>query len=456
MIKKVFKSVKLLMVLAVIPVAKMHAANETEGAGKLELTSSEQQLVDKNNGFAFRLFGKADNCTSMVISPLSITYALSMLNNGATGQTQKEINDVLGFGDASMKTVNDLCHKMMTQCPVLDPLTQVSTANAVFVNQDYQLKPAFMETAQASYDATLENRDFADGRTLDAINLWAGSHTNQMIPKILSESEFDPQAVSYLLNATYFKGAWTQKFDPSQTRSEAFGTSGELIDMMHLRDNMYYAENATYQALRLPYGNKSFYMTMLLPREDKTVADIVAAIDGEHWRTAPTFGIDEVDIKLPKMDVETGLQLNQILVELGIQRAFEPKAEFSEFCDRNTYLSLMKQEARLKMDEEGTEAAAVTVGILPPSFESKTYEFHANRPFLFVISEANSGLILFIGQYAGIAKKNNTTGIQSYKSPMSKSAVYDLQGRRVTATRGNVSIVNGRKGIRGFLRQSQE
>ena len=446
-----FKSVKLAVALvAMVPMTSAYA-DDGQG-GKLELTSSEQQLADKNNAFAFRLFSEVSEETSMVISPLSITYALSMLNNGAAGETRQEISDVLGFGEADLQAVNDLCHKVMTASSALDPLTQVSVANAVFLNKGYQLKPAFAETAQTYYDATLESRDFADGQTLDAINLWASNHTNGAIPAIFDASEFDPTAASYLLNATYFKGAWTQKFDPSNTQSEPFGDSGEQVDMMHMRTRMYYTSNGVFQALQMPYGNRSFNMTLLLPREDKTLGDVVASVSSKPWsKTLLSFGNNNVDIKLPRMDIGSRLLLEKALNALGIRKAFERTADFSEFCEQSTHIDIVKQAAHLKMDEDGTEASAVTgIDSEPPSLEgegSSVYNFHANRPFLFVVSEANSGLILFMGQYLGTGQTNaNATGIQSHRSlPVSEPTIHDLQGRRLSTLQKGINIVDGRK-----------
>ena len=389
-----------LVILLTVPLVDF--AQESMG---LELTTGEQELASQCNGFAFRLFGATRGSGDMAVSPLSVTYALSLLNNGASCETREEISQALGFGNTSLETVNAFCHKVMTTSDALDPQTRMQLANAVFVNEPCQLLPGFQSTATQYYDAWLESRDFHDGQTLSAINQWGSDHTNGMIPEVLNEQTFDPNAVSYLLNAVWFKGTWTLKFDPAETQEEAFGSKGETVPMMYMKKRLYYCENDICQALRMPYGNESFSMTVLLPREGKTLDDVLGHLESEWADSYLRMPWAEVDVKIPRMDITTSLELNKAMKSMGMERAFNAsQAEFPYFCDHDTYVGLLKHDGRLKMDEEGTEAAAITTIIIPPGLEpGTTYEFHADRPFLYVISEATSGLIFFIGQMTGNA-----------------------------------------------------
>jgi len=198
---------------------------------QIELTDEERVLVDSNNDFALRLFRKARGNESMVLSPLSITFALGMVNNAAAGQTLQEINQTLGFGDAGADAINQFCHKLLVESNTLDKDTKALLANTIYSNQDYPLQASFVEKVQQYYDATPETRNFHDGETMDVINQWASDHTEGMIPKMLNEDSFNPNAVSYLLNAIYFKGAWKSKFNPDYTREESFN-GGEAVPMM--------------------------------------------------------------------------------------------------------------------------------------------------------------------------------------------------------------------------------
>ena len=387
------------------------------------LTPAEQEMVNHSNEFAFNLFRQivdsrsADESKkneSIIISPISITYALGMLNNGAAGNTQAQINKVLGFDETGAAGINDFCKKMLDSIPHFDSLTKVMIANNIYVNKNYVLKQDFTQTANTYYSAYPETRDFNDGQTLDVINKWASDHTEKMIEKILDEDSFNPDAVSYLLNAIYFKGMWTRKFKKEDTCQEEFYHAGNSQDvttsyMMNQKGQFNYADIDGYQVLCLPYGNETFNMTIFLPRvtEWETVHALPAVPSIQTWQKLKTGMFGElVDVKLPRIETDTDVNLNEIMSALGMPDAFnQDKADFSGFCDTDTYIGLMKQVAKIKLDEEGTEAAAVTVvGTFEtayPGYQPTAISFNANHPFLYVISENRTGAILFIGQYTG-------------------------------------------------------
>ena len=392
-------------------------------AKTLVLTPAEQEMVNNSNAFAFNLFkqiidsrssDESKKNESIIVSPISITYALGMLNNGAAGNTQAQINNVLGFGDTGAAGINNFCKKLMDSIPQLDPLTKVMISNNIYVNKQYVLKPEFTQTANTYYNAYPETRDFHDGQTMNVINKWASDHTEKMIDKVLDESSFMPDAVSYLLNAIYFKGMWTYKFDKERTSQEEFYHAGNSPDvtlnyMMHQIGNFNYADIDGYQVLCLPYGNQAFNMTIFLPRvtEWETVHALPAVPSVQTWQQLKTRMHGElVNVKLPRIETDTDVDLNEIMSALGMPDAFDSSsADFSGFCDSDTYIGLMKQVARIKLDEEGTEAAAVTVVGMKwyafPGYQPTEISFNAIHPFLYVISENSTGAILFIGQYTG-------------------------------------------------------
>ena len=380
--------------------------NEDNERKDITLTRAEQTLVNSNNDFAFNLFRQVTSQKSEIVSPISITYALGMLNNGAAGETQAEINKVLGFGETGADGINAFCQKMLAEAPKLDKLTKVMIANNIYMNKDYELKPDFISKAKTFYDATPETRDFADGKTRDVINKWCSDHTEGMIPEVLTGDEFDPNAVSYLLNALYFKGAWSEKFDKGNTKNELFhGYNGDTqVPMMHQEHEFNYRESDDCQALCLPYGNNAYSMTILLPKEGKTVSDVLSTLTAETWLQYQWMGNAIVDVRLPRFESKTEVNLNNVMSALGMPKAFTDFAEFPDFCNVSTCIGLMKQVAKIKLNEEGTEAAAVTVigmELTALSSEPRRVSFHANRPFLYVISEKSTGAIFFIGQYMG-------------------------------------------------------
>ena len=417
----------------------------------ISLTDEERKLVQSNNDFAFNLMRQARTEDSQILSPLSITYALGMLNNGAAGKTREEINNVLGFGVAGADGINSFCRKLLTEAPKLDEETTAEIANTIYVNNhwDYQLKEPFIEKAQQYYDATPEARDFYDDATCDVINQWASDHTHGMINKVLSKEEFVlcKDYVSFLLNALYFKGKWASPFNKEYTREESFN-GGTKMPMMYQGGYYMYTENDLYQAIKLPYGNGAYQMTVYLPRQGKNVSDVLDKLDGKSWQFYTNSR--RVALKLPRIETDTEVNLTPIMMALGMPTAFDPDdAEFPDFCNYPTYIGLMKQLAKIKLDEEGTEAAAVTVVVVAPGSASQeqTAEFFATRPFLYIISEQSTGAIFFIGQYMG----DGTTKIANVKQKEKQNGkrIYNLSGQQlqVPPTHG-LYIENGRKVLR--------
>ena len=411
----------------------------------IELTKEERELVKNNNEFAFRLFNKARDDESCIMSPLSITYALGMLNNGADGQTREEINQVLGNVDnaASPELINQFCQKLLTEAPQLDKETTAEIANTIYVNRGtgYELQQGFVDKVNEYYDAQPQALDFYDDATIDIINQWADDHTHGMIPEIVDKTSFDHNAASILLNAIYFKGVWANKFDKAMTQDETFN-GVETQPMMHQMEEFLYTENDLYQAVRLPYGNGAYEMTIFLPRKGKTIGEVLSQMDGKNWR--PRYqSLYQVDLKMPRFQTETELPLNDTMKELGMPTAFTMGAEFPYFGNRDVFISQMFQKAKIELDEEGTKAAAVTEIWMAESACTDVAEFHANRPFFYIISEQSTGAIFFIGQYMG---ENPALAINSPALPLSKAnnTYYDLTGRRVTTPTKGIYIHNGK------------
>ena len=448
------KNVFWLLAAMFIPASAVVAQDDYDEPQQIALSLQERQMVDNNNDFAFRLFRQVRGQVSQVVSPLSITYDLGLLNNGAAGLTRQEICDVLGFGEAGADGVNQFCRKMLTESPQLDEQTRVMISNAIFLNEPRYLLPAFKEKAETYYDATCETRNFHDGETMDVINRWGNDHTMGMIPYILDDDSFDPNAASYLLNAVYFKGTWTLKFDKADTRDESFD-GREPVPMMHLHNFLPYRESDDWQMLQLPYGNGAYRMTVLLPREGKTVGDVLSALDAQMWAAIRWLPMEEVDVKLPRFETTTGVSLVEPMSALGMPSAFNPlTADIPDFCNIPQYISNMFQAAKIRVDEEGTEAAAITVIETNDSAltdEPKQYEFHADRPFLYIISERSTSVIFFIGQYMGEGQgapgPSDLTAPDVQRRPA--APVYDLMGRRLSgAPARGLYISDGRKMVR--------
>ena len=206
----------------------------------IQLTQAQQVFVNDNNTFTLN-FLKAVNETdrsgkSFIYSPLSITYVLGMVNDAATGQTEQELEQALGFHQGGINAVNDYCKNLIDNLPKVDNKVTLNIANAIFLNKNYTLKPQFTQDMQTYYNAKAEALDFGAPETLDHINGWAKEKTNGMIPNILDE--IDPYMVSYLLNAIYFKADWASKFDKNNTKTESFTTDNGKTELPLMHQNV--------------------------------------------------------------------------------------------------------------------------------------------------------------------------------------------------------------------------
>ncbi len=400
----------------------------------LQLTEEQRVFANDNNGFTLN-FLKTVNETdrsgrSFIYSPLSITYVLGMVNDAATGNTEKELEETLGFHEGGIQAVNDYCKNLIDNLPKADTDVELDIANAIFVNKNYTLKPQFEQDMVYYYDAKAEALDFASPKTLDHINGWCKEKTKGMIPSILDDVK--PDMVSYLLNAIYFKADWTKKFDPKNTKTENFATGKGNFEMPMMRQDVYisYVKNETYSAVKIPYGNSLWSMTVLLPEEGKSTDDIINHLaekgfsDVEDYESLynnipgdGVFRTYEVDLKLPRFETASDTNeldggLISLLQQMGIRQAFDDQfAEIPNMCDKPVYIEMMRQKARIKVNEEGSEATAVTVaGMGEATSAGPNHEvdipqamFHANRPFVYVIREMSSGVILFVGKFTGMA-----------------------------------------------------
>lgn len=384
------------------------APNIKYNPGTVKLTAAQQAQVENSNEFAWKFFKEVSKGEQedVFVSPLSVTYALGMLSNGAVGDTQKEILEGLEFRSGKVEDINSLCHQLMIESPKLDKSTQLSMANAVVANKNKPLQPDFKNVVEKQYQALVTNQDFSSPATLSFINQWASDHTQGMVPKILER--INPDRVSYLLNALYFKGIWYRQFDKKRTQQESFTQADGKklsVKMMHQKERFLAAENDNYQTVVLPYGNGSYEMVVLLPREGKDLSSLLQTMDAKKWKDnlKNTYS-SEVDLKLPRFTSAYTRELNDVLKLLGMNAMFDPsKANLTKMSAVSSFVSMVLQKAKIEVDEEGSKAAAVTVIETAPTAvaPSKPILFHANRPFMYAIVEHSTGTIFFMGTYQG-------------------------------------------------------
>ena len=376
----------------------------------LELTTKSAGFVQPGNVFAFHYLDRVNAATQKdyVISPLSLQFLLGMLLDGAQGSTADQICKVLGYGAGETAAVDEYCRSMMQQLPKLDKKTTLAIADAIFVDEGWPLKKSYKTQVANYYEAVVENLDFGNSaKALKVINGWCNEHTNGLIPKVLDDVSKD--MLAYLMNAVYFKSEWTDKFPKGATASETFtDEAGKTtkVKMMKQEEQFLYRETEAFQAVRLPYGNGAFLMTVVLPKGKAKIADITKKLAGTAGDDA-LYGYSscKVDLWLPRFSTDFRMKLNDLLIQMGMPDAFDgSKADFRAMSDYALCLSFVQQDAAIRVDEEGTEAAAIsTAGMFKNTAvgPDKTAVFHADHPFLYLITESSTGAVLFAGRYAG-------------------------------------------------------
>ena len=352
--------------------------NENNPRIQINLSDEEQTLVMSVNDLGFNLFRKVGASESILLSPLGMTYALGLINNGAAGKTRTQINQVLGCDDKKAANINKFCRKMLTETPKLDKLATIDISNEFTSHKNYKPKPAFKEVAKDSYDTKF----------------------------MASESD---QLKFTLVNTINFKGIWTDKFPKAYTQDEMFkGEDGkeQTVPMMNQTHQFFYTENDLCQTLCLPYSNGAYQMIVLLPKEGKTVKEVAQSLTADSWeKMYDQMRRVRVDVKLPRFESESEVNLTGIMSALMPNAFNMKKADFSNLFDLESCIEMIKQKGRIKVDETGTEAWVATAlqgRIAGLDFtKPETIVFHATHPFLYFIREWSTSTIFFIGQYMG-------------------------------------------------------
>lgn len=369
-----------------------------------QLTAAEQQLVSSGNSFGLKLFRElvaVESDTNMFVSPLSIALALGMTCNGARGETQDAMLEALELQGLTLEEMNKSYRSLIDLLRNLDSAVKFRIANSIWHEQTFQAEQEFIELNVTYFDALVSALDFSDPASVGVINSWVDESTNGKIEKILDE--IPSHVIMYLINAIYFKGDWTLQFDPDYTRPDKFTMPDNTLidcDMMHIEEEFAYLDGDGFKMLDLPYGNGAYSMTILLPDSASGVDALAEQLTDENWATwLSLLKKQELPVYLPRFELEYSIRLNDVLSTLGMGIAFDPF--LADFAGINKGGDLFIDEVRhktyVKVNEEGTEAAAVTsVSIGFTSFIP--LQFRADHPFIYVIRENDSGTVLFIGK----------------------------------------------------------
>jgi serine protease inhibitor len=376
-----------------------------------DLTPIEQQLIDASNSFSFALWSRVSEAQAnqnVFISPLSASFALGMALNGAAGESFDQMRTALQVGGVSQQDINVGFKSLTSLLTSLDPSVTTRIANSIWYRQTFPVNQSFVDAGKSYFDAEVAGLNFNDvSGSLATINGWVSQKTNGKIAKVLDD--IDSSEVMFVLNALYFHGNWREKFDPSKTTDDRFTTAPgvtQSMRLMHRQDTILYAETPSYQAVDLPYGNGAFAMTVVLPKTASDIESVSAALTQASWRSLlSSFVSEKVDLSLPKFSLGYERSMNDDLRALGMVAPFVPDAaDFTRMSPlgKQIFISLVKQNTFLNVDEEGTEAAAVTVVGFSVTSVGSSPVMRVDHPFLIVIHERLSGTVLFMGKIVRI------------------------------------------------------
>ena len=378
-----------------------------------ELSVAERQVRDASNGFALTLFERLNAAgagENVFVSPLSVSMSLGMVLNGTAGETRNQMRRTLGFGESDLAAIQGGYRDLSRLLLGLDPATSFQIANSIWYAQHYTFLPSFLEAGKTYFDAEIRGVDFTDTEgTKRAVNDWVSTKTNGRIPTIIEQVR--PDDVMYLINAIWFKGSWRSRFDKARTRDGEFtradGSRQTVRIMSQEVDTsagFRHFADATVEAGELPYGNGAFAMTILMPPRGASIDAFATSLTPERWNAIVGSLQDRngMIVELPKFTMTYKRELKDDLIALGMTDAFDPgRADLTAMsAGGGLYVGFVTHKAFVAVDEEGTEAAAVTnSGIRETSMPAG---FHVDRPFVFAIRERLSGTVLFIGKVAKI------------------------------------------------------
>ena len=346
--------------------------------------------------------------TNLFISPASIAVALAMTSNGAQGATRDAIlktlhADSLSADSQSIDPFNAANRALVAELGHATSV-QLSMANALWLEQGFPVEPSFQQILEKDYGAQAENVDFRNPAALQTINGWVAKQTGDRIPKLLDQ--IDPSTLVMLTNAVAFKGKWTVPFDPKATQPHDFNcANGKVLSVPMMKHTAEYAHAGAngLEAIRLPYTDGAFAMYVILPKDAGRMQSFIDQLTPEAFnQLTSSLQTGKGTIELPRFTIKFGATLNTALKKLGMGIAFGDTADFAGIQkSRQLQISEVRHASFLRVDEEGTEAAAATsIGIRPLAMRVEPPPFHmvVDRPFFVAIRDERSGQILFTGR----------------------------------------------------------
>lgn len=411
---KKIKSVTLIAVLFLATAACNKNDEENKIPSEITMTEKSADIIAADNQFGFELFQKVnaslDEPKNTMISPMSVSLALAMVYNGTDGDTKKQMEDMLHKSGMTPDEINENYKELVAALSSHDPKVELAISNAIFYKNTFPVKNEFITTNQNYYNAEVAGLDFSQTtETLNKVNGWVNTNTKGKIEKILDKVR--DKDIMYLLNAIYFNGEWQYRFNSKETTNMPFTKEDNQVvqaPTMTIENKFNYFSNQTFQMLEIPYGSGKYSMLVFLPTSGKTTNDVISMLNPGNmtdWLSRMT----ELNRKLylPKFEFKFDQSLVDVLKALGMTDAFsDVKANLTGISDAaQLSISEVMHKSYIKVDERGTEAAAVTEVTIIYTSTGQDNSFRVDHPFVFAIREKDTKAILFIGKMMNPTQK---------------------------------------------------
>jgi serine protease inhibitor len=408
------KKIVAILLLALFPVIACDEKEDVRvGPKEIKLSAGQKELIEGGNRFGLNLYrqilseeGAGEN---VFISPLSVHLALSMAWNGADADTRAQMMEVLGFPERSDEEINQSISKLIADLLSVDEKVETGIANSIWYREGFDVKPGFLKVNSEHFNARVSALDFDNPQSKDIINAWVAEQTKDRISEIVDQ--ITPEHVMFLINAIYFKGIWSTEFVKDNTREREFylhNGSVRQVMTMETEGEFGYAARDGYRVAELPYGQGNYSMLVFIPDEETGIEGMTDVLTPGEWNLLPdVLKKQTVNVRMPKFTFKYETELNDPLKSLGMTDAFsEHLANFEKLVELppmlNIYISKVMHKTFVEVNEEGTEAAAVTsvefvVTSAGPDIP-EVIRFYVDRPFMIAIKEKYTNSIIFIGR----------------------------------------------------------
>ena len=370
----------------------------------IDLTADQVSLITSENSFALDIFKKvienSSETENIIVSPLSISSALSMTLNGANGATRTAMLDALRVNGLTPEIINSSYKDLTKALLNVDNRVLISVANSVWTEKNFVVKKPFINILTQYYSAESKSFDATDPLVPKQVNSWIESKTNGLIKNMLDK--LDQNTVMLLINAIYFKGKWKSQFDKGNTVQGAFyksdGVSAQVPMMKQTSEFKIYSGEG-FTLAEFPYGHGNFVMDVILPSGNNGIKNIIPLINDNSFKGwIDQMAIRKTYLAFPKFKYGYKKELKSILSDMGMGIAFTDNADFSNISDISLLISFVLHQAFIETNEEGTEAAAATIVGIEPTAIISPFNLSIDHSFLYIIRETTTNSILFMGR----------------------------------------------------------